>query len=119
MLISADGYMEVDLDESARSIVFGDKANKTRIKINNKPLRTCYQRTSDSPQYADERRPLPPARKRRDLDTRTPYTQRLHDFITADDMFQDQNNRKKREIIYNYDTFCDNVFNGAASSLAT
>lgn len=111
--------MEVDLDVSERSTVFGNNADTTRVKIDNKPLRTCYQRTSDSPQYADAITISPSARKRRDLDTTTPYTQHIQDLTTADDMFRVQNNRKRREIIYNYDTFCDNVFNGAASSLAT
>lgn len=99
--------MELDENMSELSNV------ETRMKIDNTPLRSCYQRTSDSPQYdySNDDSAVAVARKRRSSSTSA---------ISNGEENRKYHKRIKRaEIIYSFDTLCDNIFNGAVSSLAT
>lgn len=99
----------MELDENTSEL----PNTNTRMKIDNTPLRSCYQRTSDSPQYDynNDDSNVAVARKRRST---------LNMAISKGAGNGKYHRRIKRaEIVYAFDTLCDNIFNGATSSLAT
>ncbi|XP_060596109.1 uncharacterized protein LOC132750181 [Ruditapes philippinarum] len=114
-----DGFMEINLDDETLEATFGKKAKRTRMKIYNYPLNSCYQRTSDSPQFDEDETELLLDRKRRDVSNNYRAIQNnilernaeKNELKTGTHMI-----RTKRESTY--DPFCNNVFSGSSSSLA-
>lgn len=84
----------------------------SRMKINNLPLRSCYQRISDSPQY-NLKGIVNTSRKRRSV-----YSPISHSGLGKGDVTTNPGRTKREVVIVNYDSICDNIFNGATSTLA-
>ncbi|XP_053400320.1 uncharacterized protein LOC123558658 [Mercenaria mercenaria] len=118
----SEGYMELDTDKSELPEDFGSLIENTRMKIDNTPLRSCYQRTSDSPQYDFDRKDseVDVARKRRSMPPSSrSVSGQLYYLPTDKEVFRYRSRRVKRDdVIINYDTLCDNIFSGATSTLA-
>jgi hypothetical protein len=112
--------MEINLDDETLEATFGKKAKRTRMKIYNYPLNSCYQRTSDSPQFDDDEPDSLTLRKRRDVSNN--YRAIQNNILDKSTEKNELNmgshmTRTKRESTY--DPFCNNVFSGSSSSLAT
>ena len=119
---TANGFMEINLDDDMLATIFGKKAKRTRMKIYNHPLNSCYQRTSDSPQFDDDDddNQIHTRRRRRDVSYHLPQSKFFEQNANKNELKQGQytvGSRIRRQITY--DPFCDNVFNGASSTLAS
>lgn len=105
--------MEIDIDANEQAIIFGDK--QAKMKIDNAPLRSCYQRPSDCPLMNTDGAlgyTISSTRRRRSLDDRD-------DDIMSVVEFKEKHMRSKRQTFtYNYNAFCDRVLDGSSSTLA-
>ena len=96
-----NGVLNINMSDEARAETFGDL--DTSMKFDNAPLRSCYQRLSDSPQFASSDNQ--PGRRKRSIASHHENTLR-------------RKRQKRATITYGYDVLCENILEGSSSSLA-
>lgn len=112
LIFIADGYMEIDVDKDQRAATFNGK--NTKLKIDNAPLRSCYQRPSDSPLYDTTQGYTISSSRRR----RSSVHDEIVDVASKVEYKKVLERSKRQTVTYNYDAFCDRVFESTSSSLA-
>lgn len=107
--------MEIDPSKDDRKLLFGDK--NTKLKIDNTPLRSCYQRLSDAPLYNSGGAvgyTISSSRRRRSV-----MDEDDEDVLSVFEYREKLARTKRQTSSYDYNAFCDRVFESSSSTLAT
>jgi len=113
--LSANGYMEIDLDSTSISTIFGQKP--TTLKVDNAPLRSCYQRPSDSPLIFNDGTAgytVSSSRRRRSIEDED-----TEDILSVVEYRKKLERTKRQTVTYDYSALCDRIIDGSTSSLST